>query len=103
MQQRLEDTIKIFISDSRLAFMQGRYEESLRLAKQALDIDRKNSDAHQCAGNAYMSREDYESAIKAYKKAVEYDADNDDRYFNKWMAWRKLQKQFAGKANKNHY
>jgi len=36
MQQRLEDTIKIFISDSRLAFMQGRYEESLRLAKQAL-------------------------------------------------------------------
>ena len=61
MQQRLEDTIKIFISDSRLAFMQGRYEESLRLAKQALDIDRKNPDAHQCAGNAYMSREDYES------------------------------------------
>ncbi len=38
MQQRLEDTIKIFISDSRLAFMQGRYEESLRLAKQALDM-----------------------------------------------------------------
>ena len=92
MQQRLEDTIKIFISDSRLAFMQGRYEESLRLAKQALDIDRKNPDAHQCAGNAYMSREDYESAIKAYKKAVEYDADNGDRNFNKWMAWRKLQK-----------
>ena len=92
MQQRLEDTIKIFISDSRLAFMQGRYEESLRLAKQALDIDRKNPDAHQCAGNAYMSREDYESAIKAYKKAVEYEADNGDRYFNKWMAWRKLQK-----------
>lgn len=52
---------KLIISDSRLAFMQGRYEELLRLAKQALDIDRKNSDAHQCAGNAYMSREDYES------------------------------------------
>ena len=87
MQQRLEDTIKIFISDSRLAFMQGRYEESLRLAKQALDIDRKNPDAHQCAGNAYMSREDYESAIKAYKKAVEYDADNGDRYFNLGYAY----------------
>lgn len=27
---------KLIISDSRLAFMQGRYEESLRLAKQAL-------------------------------------------------------------------
>lgn len=46
--------IAVLIADSRLAFMQGRYEESLRLAKQALDIDRKNPDAHQCAGNAYM-------------------------------------------------
>lgn len=27
---------KLIISDSRLAFMQGRYEESLRLAEQAL-------------------------------------------------------------------
>ena len=49
---------KEIVSESKLAFMQGRYEESLRLAKQALDIDRKNADAHQCAGNAYMSRED---------------------------------------------
>ncbi|MGO5087695.1 tetratricopeptide repeat protein [Oscillospiraceae bacterium LCP25S3_F9] len=87
MQQVLADKVKIIISDSRLAFMQGRYEESLRLAKQALDIDRKNPDAHQCAGNAYMSREDYESAIKAYKKAVEYDADNGDRYFNLGYAY----------------
>ena len=61
MQQVLADKVKLIVTDSHLAFMQGRYEESLRLAKQALDIDRKNSDAHQCAGNAYMSREDYES------------------------------------------
>ena len=27
---------KLIISDFKLAFMQGRYEESLRLAKQAL-------------------------------------------------------------------
>lgn len=58
MQQALTDKVKLIVTDSRLAFMQGRYEESLRLAKQALDIDRKNPDAHQCAGNAYMSRED---------------------------------------------
>ena len=83
---------KEIVSESKLVFMQGRYKESLRLAKQALDIDRKNPDAHQCAGHAYMSREDYESAIKAYKKDVEYDADNGDRYINKWMACRKLQK-----------
>lgn len=87
MQQVLSDTVKLIVTDSRLAFMQGRYEESLRLAKQALDIDRKNPDAHQSAGNAYMSREDYESAIKSYKKAVEYDADNGDRYFNLGYAY----------------
>ncbi len=43
------------VSDSRLAFIQGKYEESLKLAKQALADDSKNSDAHQCSGNAYMS------------------------------------------------
>lgn len=36
MQQVLSDTVKLIVTDSRLAFMQGRYEESLRLAKQAL-------------------------------------------------------------------
>lgn len=85
--ENVKQMVELIISDSKLAFMQGRYEESLRLAKQALDIDRKNPDAHQCAGNAYMSREDYESAIKAYKKAVEYDADNGDRYFNLGYAY----------------
>ena len=50
MQQVLADKVELIVTDSKLAFMQGRYEESLRLAKQALDIDRKNPDAHQCAG-----------------------------------------------------
>lgn len=79
--------INIYISDSRLAFLQGKYEESLRLAKQALIEDDKNADAHQCAGNAYMSKADYESAIDHYKKALENDADNGDRYFNLGYAY----------------
>lgn len=79
--------INIYISDSRLAFLQGKYEESLRLAKQALIEDEKNADAHQCAGNAYMSKADYESAINHYKKALENDVDNGDRYFNLGYAY----------------
>lgn len=39
------------VSLSRIAFMQGRYDESLKLAKQALAEDEKSADAHQCAGN----------------------------------------------------
>lgn len=37
------DNLDVIITDSRLAFMQGGYEESLRLAKQALDMV-KNAD-----------------------------------------------------------
>ena len=36
MQQVLADKVKLIVIYSRLAFMQGGYEESLRLAKQAL-------------------------------------------------------------------
>ena len=33
MQQVLADKVKLIVSDSKLAFMQGRFDESLRLAK----------------------------------------------------------------------
>lgn len=56
--------IEELIADSRLAFIQGKYEEALELAKRALTEDEKNADAHQCAGNAYMSKADYESAMR---------------------------------------
>ena len=52
--------IETFISDSRLAFIQGKYDESLKLAREALVQDSKNADAHQCAGNAFLSKADYE-------------------------------------------
>ena len=42
---------------SRLVFIQGKYEESLNLAKQAIEQDSKNSDAHQCAGFEACSRD----------------------------------------------
>lgn len=75
------------IADSRFAFMQGKYEESLRLAKLAISRNSSNADAHKCAGNAYMSKADYESAIEHYKKALENDADNGDCYFNLGYAY----------------
>ena len=59
------------ISMSRLAFVQGKYDNSLELAKQALKEDDKSADAHQCAGNAYMSFGDYESAIVELSRNVQ--------------------------------
>ena len=52
--------IEEIISDSRLAFIQGKYNESLKLAEETLEQNNQNADAHQCAGNAYMSKADYE-------------------------------------------
>lgn len=83
----MEISIEVLIADSRLAFVQGRYNESLKLADEALKVDENNSDAHQCAGNAYMSKQDYDNAIEHYKIAVENDADNGDRYFNLGYAY----------------
>ncbi|WP_294413315.1 tetratricopeptide repeat protein [uncultured Ruminococcus sp.] len=83
----MDNNLEGLVADSRLAFIQGKYEVSLKLAKQALDQDSNSPDAHQCAGNAYMSKADYESAINHYKKALENDADNGDRYFNLGYAY----------------
>lgn len=82
MQTPTNNNIESLVSDSRLAFIQGRYDESLKLAKQALEMDADNADAHQCAGNAYMSKRDLKSAISHYRKAVEAEPENGDRYFN---------------------
>lgn len=83
------DAISIdeLIGDSRLAFIQGKYSESLKLATQAMNLEPNNADAHQCVANAYMSKADYESAIEHYTKALENDADNGDRYFNLGYAY----------------
>ena len=39
-------TVDELISDSRLAFIQGKYSESLKLATQAINLDPNNADAH---------------------------------------------------------
>ena len=77
-----KEKLEYCIADAGLAFIQDIYEESLRLAQKALSIASHRPDAHQGAGNAYMSKADYKSAIGHYKKALENDADNGDRYFN---------------------
>lgn len=45
-------------------------------------MDPNNADAYLCAGNANMSFEKYDIAIKYYQKAVECEPENGDRYFH---------------------
>lgn len=75
-------SIAQLLSDSRLAFLNQQNDVALSLAKQALKFDPKNSDAYKCVGNALMSLERYDEAIKNYSLAVKYDSSNGNRYYD---------------------
>lgn len=75
-------SIAQLLSDSHLAFLNQQNDVALSLAKQALKFDPKNSDAYKCVGNALMSLERYDEAIKNYSLAVKYDSSNGNRYYD---------------------
>lgn len=50
MENNEQFKVKSHISDSRLAFLQGRYDESLKLAKRAITLASNNADAHPVCG-----------------------------------------------------
>ena len=79
--------IEDLIAESKVCFIQEQYREALNLAEKAIELDSKNADAHQCAGNAYMSLKKYDLAIEHYKTAAECDFDNGDRYFHLGYAY----------------
>jgi len=68
--------------DSHFALTSGQNDIALDLANQALKIEPKSPDAHQCAADAYMSLERYNDAITHYKDAVKYDPNNGNRYYD---------------------
>ncbi|MCM1534920.1 MAG: tetratricopeptide repeat protein [Clostridium sp.] len=74
--------VKDIIADSHLAFLNQENETALHLAKQAISLDKDNPDAYKCAGNACMSLERYDEAIKNYETAVKYDPGNGNRYYD---------------------
>lgn len=74
--------VKDIIADSKLAFLNQKNEIALELARQAIALDKDNPDAYKCAGNACMSLERYDEAIKNYSLAVKYDPQNGNRYYD---------------------
>lgn len=58
--------VKEIIADSHLAFLNQENETVLNLAKQAIKLEPNNPNAYKCAGNAYMSLERYDEAVKNY-------------------------------------
>lgn len=74
--------VKEIIADSHLAFLNQENETALNLAKQAIKLEPNNPNAYKCAGNAYMSLERYDEAVKNYSLALKYDPNNGNRYYD---------------------
>ena len=83
----MKDKTEHLLADSRLAFLNEKFGRSLNLALEAIKLDPQNADAYKCAGNAYMSMERYDDAIKNFASAVKYDAHNGNRYFDLGFAY----------------
>lgn len=79
--------VKDLIADSHLVFLNQENETALKLAKQAITMDKDNPDAYKCAGNACMSLGHYDEAIKNFGLAVKYDPGNGNRYFDLGFAF----------------
>lgn len=74
--------IEQLLADSKLAFLNQQNDVALNIANKAIKLQNSNADAYKCAGNALMSLERYDEAIKCYSLAVKYDASNGNRYYD---------------------
>lgn len=74
--------VKQLLADSRLAFMNRQNDTALSLANKAIQLEYNNADAYKCAGNALMSLQRYDEAVKNYSLAVKYNASNGNRYYD---------------------
>lgn len=59
-----------------------KFEEALAMFKRAAELDPKNADAYNGAGNCYYAREKTDLAIEAFKKASACDPAMSSAYFN---------------------
>ena len=66
----LENTENIteLISNSQIAFLNGKLQEAFSLAKEAMKLDPECADAYQCAANVCMSLSRYEDVIEYYSQ-----------------------------------
>ena len=55
MPDNNNEQIAEVISNSQVAFINGKYQEAFSLAKSAIKLDPKCADAYQCAANVCMS------------------------------------------------
>lgn len=76
------EKVSQILADSRLAFINQENETALNLANRAIKLESNNPEVYKCAGNANMSLERYDEAIKNYRLAVKCNPNNGNRYYD---------------------
>lgn len=59
-----------FISNSKVAFINGQFQEAFTLAKEAIKLDENCADAYQCAANVCMSLGRYALIAKTREQLI---------------------------------
>lgn len=70
------------LADSKQALLNGQFEESLRLAVEARDIEPNNAEVHKCTGTAYMLMKKMDEAEKCYSIAAKCEPNNGVHHYD---------------------
>jgi len=71
-----------YLSNAGVAFVGEQYDVALELCEKAIVEDPSNADAHTGAGKACLVLEKLQDAEQYFRKAIELDRENGERYFD---------------------
>jgi tetratricopeptide (TPR) repeat protein len=78
----MNEIIQEYLSNAKAAFENGQYETAMELCEKAIAEDPISADAHTGAGKVLLTLERLQEAEQHFQKAVEYDDENGERYFD---------------------
>jgi tetratricopeptide (TPR) repeat protein len=75
---------------SLVMLKKGKYRESARYAKEALEQEPNDAESHDLLGNIYAMQDQWEKALKHYHTALELNPDSAPTHFNLGAAFERL-------------
>ncbi|MDW8051329.1 MAG: DnaJ domain-containing protein [Armatimonadota bacterium] len=74
----LDEELRRVIMQAERAFIQGRLQDALALAKQATRLAPRHPKGHEIIGDVYRVQGHYDAALNAYSYAIQLDPNNPD-------------------------
>ena len=87
------EDLKTLIAEAADAVRQQSYEKGIDIARQAIEMDTRSSDAYAVLGVALARASRHDEATEAFQKAVQTDPYNARNYFNLAMHYYGLGKK----------